>query len=335
MMLRVFATLTGDRYELLRKHGPASRKKVIALGMGMLIPVAIWFGVGYAMGTKVLDKSPWFSMAMGFAAATLIFFVDRSIVLMTSPDKKTANKRMVLAILMSILGGAAVELTIFDADIQRTLVTMHREQQEELAHRVDGQYTSQLALAHKEVQHAEERFAQALAIWQAEMNGDRSGSGKSGRGAIADAKEQVVNARRQDREAAQARLEALERDQESDKEALLSKHMKAAEHPGILEHVQALHRFVLSDLVAFLTYVFFMFVMVRLELMPLQIKRNWATTSYDIGIEVQDQIRREELEAMKEVGQRLNQAHAKTTLNDLAAKDALRRVDLARKQMRA
>ncbi len=64
-MLRFFSLLTGDRHAILKTHSPASRKKVVAMGMGLLLVTGLWVFTGYNLAVNAFGFTPPAGIGVG------------------------------------------------------------------------------------------------------------------------------------------------------------------------------------------------------------------------------------------------------------------------------
>ncbi len=297
-MLRFFALLTGDRYVVLNQHGPASRKKVVAMGMGLLLASCLWLLSGYNLGANVLGFAPLTAIGFGCVVGGLVFAMDRIIILSVGRSLSLVVLRIVLASLLAIVGGTALDLVAFRSEIDQTLVEIHQEKTQELAAGLDAKHGSALANARAEVMLARQALTGAEQDWKDELNGSPSGSGRYGEGAVAKAKERLVQERQASVEAAVLHLKDLEADLNGAKQESTARIAKAQATPGLIERIHALHRYISSDRAVLVGYILITLILIGFELSPLIAKMACDTTAYEAELALADQIQRERVQAI-------------------------------------
>ncbi len=80
-MIKIACFLTGDQFSLVSVDTPESRKKIIALAMDMMVPVVIWFLIGYMLTHVVLQNSLLLGILAGITCATMIFIIEKLVIM--------------------------------------------------------------------------------------------------------------------------------------------------------------------------------------------------------------------------------------------------------------
>lgn len=299
-MLRLFALLTGDRYNVIKQHGPASRKKVVAMGSGLLLVTGLWFVTGLNIGLNILSISSWSAIALAIGLGAVVLMVDRMILLGDRVKSLVAVARIVLAVGMSIFGSISLDLFILRSEIGQTLAQVHQEDHAAMLQSVRQQHEEGLRAARSAVEEASRALATAEADWKHEMDGS-AGSGRYGVGTVARAKGQLVLDRKRDLEYAQERAEVLDdriREEQRVKGAALTHAQRTG---GIFERIHALHRYLHSDRMVMVGYVLLFLITLLVELSPLLAKSGFPRTAYEHEVEFTDRTQRERLDSMVSV----------------------------------
>ncbi len=293
-MLRFFSLLTGDRYATLAKHGPVSHRKVIAMGTGLLLVTGLWFFIGINLGMNAFGMKPFLALALGAAMSGVVFLVDRMVLLGSGKHWCIVTTRITLALLMSILGGIGLDLYILRAEIEQTVVGMHREAQAEVVYSLGQRFAperDQLAMG---VERARQELAAAEADWRKELDGT-GGTGRYGAGAVARAKERMVQERKSALDDAQQRADLLAQRVAAEQKVRTTELAKAQRATGLFDRIHAMKSYIFSDLIATVVYVLLTILLVLVELSPLVVKYGFPTTAYEQGIELANHMHCEQM----------------------------------------
>jgi hypothetical protein len=324
-MLRFFALLTGDRHELLQKHGPASRRKVVAMGSGLLLVTGLWIFTGFNMGSNVfgMDAAP--AIGLGLGCGAVVFLVDRMLLLGVGVHWSTAATRTALAVLMSIIGSMGLDLYIMRAEIGQTLVEVHREAHAGMMEAITQRHATEQAAAEQAIAQARTELAAAERDWRNEMDGT-AGSGRYGVGAVARAKGHIVQDRRKALADARQHAQQIQDRKAAEQAAKADELARAQASGGLFERVHAMHRYMVSDPLVLIAYVFLTLILVLVELSPLLMKLGLPKTAYERGIEVADQKQRERLDALATMQQRIYAQAAAMSVEEQRARARMKAI---------
>ena len=304
-MLRFFALLTGDRHSVLRTHTPASRKKVVAVGMGLLLVTGLWVFTGYNLGVNAFGMGPRTAALTGLVLGVVAFSLDRMVLLANGGSTLLTAARSLIALLMAVIGGVGLDLWLLRSEIDQTLLTVHEGQAEERSIQVEARYAEELRKADEDVAQARMAKEEAIAAWVLEMNGHPSGTGRYGHGKVARAKEMLVNQRERELQEAIARQTAVQATAQQDRSVALDRLAIVQELPGLFDRLHAMHQYVFGDPLVLTAYLLISLVLVLLELSPLLIKLGARKTAYEEEVERADQMQRERTATMALVQQQL------------------------------
>ena len=304
-MLRFFALLTGDRYAVLRTHLPASRKKVVAMGMGLLLVAGLWVFTGYNLGVNAFGLGRRVALLIGLSLGVVVFSLDRMVLLASGTSKLLASARVLIALLMAVIGGVGLDLCLLRAEIDQTLLTMHEMEAKERSAQVGVHYEEEQKRADQEVAQARMAKEAAIAAWVQEMNGHPSGTGHYGHGKVAKAKEALARKREKELDEALARQAVVKHTAEQEREEALVRLASVQEVPGLFDRLRAMHQFIGKDLFVKLAYGIISLLLVLIELSPLLIKLGTPQTAYEDEAEKADRLHRERTAAMAHIQQQL------------------------------
>lgn len=76
-MLKTACNLTGDNYPLVANDTPASKKKITAMALAMMVPVMIWVFNGFMLSWQVLETGLGWAVLTGVACGIIVFFVEK------------------------------------------------------------------------------------------------------------------------------------------------------------------------------------------------------------------------------------------------------------------
>ncbi len=309
-MLRFFCLLTGDRHDALRQHGPASRKKVIAMGTGLILACGLWTFTGINIGLNAMDMAVPTAAALGMGLGTVVFLLDRTIMLGNGTGGRLAWTRVALAVCMALIGGAGVDLCLLRAEIDQTLVSIRQERVAAGEGSVRAMNDHDLVQAKEQVAMARHEMAEATAIWLAELNGTPQGTGLYGNGPVARAKESLVNTRQRALDAAESELRMTQARIDADVSKATEEIDTTQRKPALFDRLHAMHRYLLGDRLVLLAYILVSVVLMLIELAPLMAKWGMETTAYEQEVRVADELLREkalcQLEASRSHYARLN-----------------------------
>lgn len=182
--------ITGDNPENLDGHSPESRRKVNILATTVLLPGLIWLGLGYSFGCSFLRLGFLGSICMGLLLGTVIFIVDRLIIMASRGNGWVTFTRFSLALVVSFLGTMIADHQIFQDDIRMTVSDLKKEKIETSSKEIDEQYKDKLASITSRLNDLEADSKELKTAYLNEADGT-SGSGQRGIGAITKLKEEA------------------------------------------------------------------------------------------------------------------------------------------------
>lgn len=315
-MLRFFALLTGDRHAILLTHSPASRKKVVAMGMGLLLVTGLWIFTGYNLAVNAFDFTPTAGVFVGLVLGCVVFSLDRMILLGTSGKGLMPALRVSLAILMSLVGGVGIDFVLLHSEIDQSLASIHEGSLSESRVQVEVRYADRLNKAKVDVDQAKSDEEQAVASWVQEMNGAPSGTGKYGAGKVAAAKRSLVEKQEVELQAALLGQAHVLSEMNAEVDQAMRQLKELQRSPGLFDRLHAMHRYMGKDLTVLVAYWIITLIMFLVELSPVLVKWGMGKTAYEEEIELADQLHRERSATSRILQQRLQERQRMYSLDE-------------------
>lgn len=299
-MLRIASLLLGYNYAVVKKQTIASRQKITKLGMLLTLPVFIWAASTFLLSYKLLELSFIISCFVALVCAAIIYFLDRTFVTSDGDGnmKKMRNIRVILAVISALIGSIALDLSIFENDIDAYQSNLQVESQKAAKIEYLTEFKSEIQ-RNEELENTMREKADELQIkYQNEMQGD--GTGQSGYGPIAKKLEQDANEAKMEFERTKAKndiyMDELEKEAEVFAVSSTSKNQNA-----IMDKVKDFHHYVFSDWYSGIIYVLFMLLLFIVETMLLTYKAKAATTSFEKMLVEQEKIHESELTSFRQM----------------------------------
>lgn len=292
----------------VKQQPTASRLKIITLGQLMLIPVALWFISGFMISTNLIQISSAKSILIGMICAGLIYVIDRSFITAFDHRHKWVMNgiRLGFAILSAVLGSLALDLVIFEGDIQtyqNNVVETKRVhyQQEHL-----DKFQTELAAMKDDVAQAREQFDTAVNNYTDEIDG--KGTGRKGVGEAAKAKKAVADNAENNWKLAQEKLNTF-RDTINAEAEKYARSQTRIEAGALLKKLQLFHEFVMSSKLNKVMYAVFFLLMLLIESMLIIYKIGARETFFEKFLRAEEAARQSELDSIRIRKQQLEAAN--------------------------
>lgn len=300
---RFLCSITGNDYHQLKMDSLWSRRKVSLLGTTMLIPVIFWIISTFLLLRFVLESSLTSSVIAAVIAGTIIFSIERSIVMAEFEEGRgkwvIGTIRILLGVLVAILGAFVIDVVIFDRDIRLQLNRMQEQEVLLAQQEVDGMYMDQLNRLRKIVDENYNAWQKALEDVKLEAEGT-SGSGLRGVHSITRLKMDIARQKEQEYYRSMNDLEKMNELVEVKKAEVAQIVRERFEDAGLLVRSEALFNLLFQDLKVSMVYLIFLLLMVFCELIPVMLKIYLPQSSYEYQMKIQDQVKRRQLMATHE-----------------------------------
>ena len=307
-LIYVCCVLTGDDYyRVARLNDPESNKKIQQLALAMLLPMLIWSVAVYMIMFKVFHAEVLWCAIGAASVGMVLFIVERSIILSSSPGWKTIVARWSIAFCLALIGSFFIDEVIFEKDINKALIEAKTQDLEqkltqvfesglEQATKADERYYEQTIKPLMEaVDLAEKRVLQQSKEVNEEAGGQASGV--KGSGPATKAKKEVLASRESELKELRADLKdaqktnqkhvtefiAHQNDDVRNAEAELTafKENKNIDDVGLVGRIEAMFGIFTDTILMFIFWVFFTLLFMLVEMLPLIVKGDARKTLYE------------------------------------------------------
>ncbi len=296
-MLRLYCFISGDDYNLLKNDTPASKKKVALLATSLAVPVLIWFIVTILMVSHVLNYSMAAAVVSGVFAASIIFVIERGII-MSNSSKVIGAFRIALGFVVAILGAICLDEVIFKEDIEQQLVKDFQAEVQTELEKVSQQYQEKFSAQ-------EERTRVKYASWQSALDDAKreadgsGGSGAKGVHGITRLKLQIASQNEQDYQAEQTALASMKADIESERTKIKEKLEATSSNHSFLSRIKAMFNLIMNDAWMLMIYSLMTAFFFFLEFLVVIFKMFMDETNYERKVKLIETIG---MERMKLIG---------------------------------
>lgn len=322
-MKKLFFTMAGEPAHQLSQFSVKAQSKVSTLGMLMIIPMLMWFALGYSVTTTYLDAGVLVGISMGILMSLLVLIMDRSIIQSTTIGWKAVAMRFVLAVIPALLNAVIVDMHIFSKDIQPLANEIRTEVYQKAFNDENHLLMVQLTELEQKITAGRAQTEEMRKAYFAEMDG-AGGSGKQGYGKIAAQKQETYNS-------SAAQLKQMEAQQEQLRGTLDAQfkgglgetlHTRA----GILTELNALLAFLGNNSGAMILYLAMFMLMAGMELLPLIFKSSSKPTDYDVWKDTQSEAHKRRIRDLDEYQRRKQQRLTNLTPYDEMVQERMKKV---------
>jgi len=278
-----FCHVIGESPERASRFHNSTIKRTEAFAIAIHIPVFVWAVTGYliAQGVFGLERSLSVSIALG--CGLLVYLVER-LVLSTPKARIMTFGRLVIGLVIALLGASAVDLVIFEREIEQQLVVSKRQTLEQSHQKI-------IALESDLVQGKKVLWQKAQETANCEANGT-CGSRIRSVGPVYRELARQADFLRAEYVAASSNLDALKKAKE-DALASFEKNPPSSRDSGLLSRVQALHEYLESNFLAFIAWLLFFLLVLFFELMVVFCKMLFGETVDDELDQIRETISQE------------------------------------------
>tara|TARA_Y100001934_G_C12366153_1_gene783569 strand:+ start:566 stop:1480 length:915 start_codon:yes stop_codon:yes gene_type:complete len=289
---KFFIGLTGEDLSILEQQSPISKKKIISQGSLLLIAPFVWFCVGFFISKNYFESDFIGSFFSGLICSIIVFIVERSI-LLSQANKAMAVFRILLAFIMSFLGGELINLEFFKEDIRIAKINQ------------------MVVFSNNQVDKYEKIYIQKQNDFTQEMNGNGSDKGV-GYGRIAKKKEEIMN---------NAKAEWMEmRREKANLENNLNNESIVMEK-GLLHDSKLLLDMASKDWYVLLFFIFWCLFVLFLEIIVVVNKMFSTDSSYDTKQIVFENLSKLEVQRLdKKIAKHLRNSDSQLALQEMLNK---------------
>jgi hypothetical protein len=243
----------------------------------------VWAVTGYLIAQGVFGLELSLSVSIALACGLLVYLVER-LVLSTPKARIMTFGRLVIGLVIALLGASAVDLVIFEREIEQQLVVSKRQTLEQGHQKI-------IALESDLVQGKKVLWQKAQETANCEANGT-CGSRIRSVGPVYRELARQADFLRAEYVAASSNLDALKKAKE-DALASFEKNPPSSRDSGLLSRVQALHEYLESNFLAFIAWLLFFLLVLIFELMVVFCKMLFGETVDDELDQIRETISQE------------------------------------------
>lgn len=294
-MLKTACFLTGDNYQLVLNDTPASKKKITAMAIAMILPITIWLFSSFLLAFEVIKTGFISALITALVCGLIVFFVEK-LVIMADGNRWLTLFRISIGFIVAALGSIAIDEVVFKNDIDISIVTLKNEAirkaklDEEKQFKLNNNYQN----IEIEVANLVNRYNSAVNSAIAEADGT-TGSKQAGVGVITIMKERAKNVIRKDLEAANQKLALLDMGKNEAVKKAGFDMSKAFNENALLTRIKALFSLVTSDRYMAIVYTLFTLLMFFFEFLVVILKLTWKKTNYERKLAMLEKIGEERI----------------------------------------
>lgn len=289
-MLKIATALTGENYELLSVDTPASKKKVVAMALALMIPTLIWVINGFMLTYVVLQSALAVSLLTAFVCGLIVFTIEK-LIIMANGNKGLKRIRIAIGLIVAVLGSIAIDEVVFQDDIDISVKRLKNEAitdaktTETESFKLANGYTK----LEKDIERAQIAFDTAESVAIGETDGS-NGTGDRGYGDVAKFKDRKALERKADVERLTTKKNLLESKMSKSVDKAGADVDSSFNQHALLIRIKALMNLVFSDLYMGITYTLFTLLMFFFEFLVVILKSTWDKTNYENRIEMIEEI---------------------------------------------
>lgn len=290
--------ITGDNPENLQGHSPESIRKIKILATVVLLPAIIWLMLGYCFGSTFLHLGFVPALICGMVAGTVVFLVDRMIIMANDNSESIKRVRVTLAVMVAILGSIIADHVVFKDDIQMMMSTIESERARDSESATVKDHGTRLAELKLNVDKSQTQVVRTRTDFLKETDGT-GGTGQRGVGTVAKEKKKAWNLAQTSYQNALSAYNRQLAVADQEKSAASQVVRDNFSENALLTQIRAMFRFLWENPIAFVFWGPFTLIMFLLEILPLLIKSSMEDSAYEIELKYIEEIRKRRVDLMK------------------------------------
>ena len=282
MMLRIFCSITGDDYKLVKVSDPISRKKISLMATLLMVPTIMWLVNGFLISRMVLNYDLTISLITGLGCALVIFIIERA--LLHAKGMSVNFFRIALGLLVAVIGSIGWDEVIFQQDIDNHMMVYQENIKKKEVKKKTGKLSEMIKQKEIETRNAYEDWQEASLEANKEADGT-GGSGIRGVSEITKIKIQAAEELKNIYMNYKKELDQLQHDlKEKEKEYAKNFEQEFNEH-SLLTRIKVLFDMVFSDNYMLIPYLLITLLLVVLEFLVIIYKILSPQSAYDYRVE--------------------------------------------------
>lgn len=289
-MLKTACKMTGENYALLVTDTPASKKKVVAMALAMLIPVTIWVFNGFMLAHAVLKTGILTAIVTALVCGSIVFLVEK-LIIMARGNGWLSLFRVCIGIVVAVLGSIALDEVVFNNEINTAVTELKDEFIKEAKIRAATQFDTlnRYNSITENIAAAQTKYDESIEAVKKEADGSY-GTGKRGIGKITQLKQDISNTRKSDLAALINKKSQLDAEKKQAEEVAGISAEKNFNPHSLLIRIKALMKLVTRDIYMLVPYILFTLLMIFFEFLVVILKGTWNKTNYEKRVEMIEQI---------------------------------------------
>lgn len=295
-MLKKACLLTGENYALLASDTPASKKKVVAMALAMMVPTLIWIFNGFMLSYQVVQAGLDWSILTAVICGMIIFMIEK-LIIMANGNGWLTLFRICIGLIVALLGSIAVDEVVFEDDIDISVAQLREKEIATAKVNEEKNFNAlnEVTQLNSEISIAQKSFDSAEALAVAEADGSK-GTGNKGVGRVADYKDQKARQRKQDLNNLLIKKNTLFAVKDSFIYAAGQRAENSFKEHALLTRIKALFKLVARDEFMLTTYLLFTLLMFFFEFLVVIMKLTWNKTNYERKVEMIEEIGKRKME---------------------------------------
>ncbi len=298
-MLKTACILTGDNYQLVAGETPASKKKVVAMALALMVPVLIWVFNGFMLSLQVLKAGLGWSILTASVCGAIVFLIEK-LIIMANGNGWLTLFRICIGLIVSLLGSMAIDEVVFKDDVDISVAEIKEQAVSDARNAQDFEFRklNHYGSLEKNISDAKEKYNDTEESALAEADGTK-GTKTRGVGKIALLKNKKAEERKADRD----NLLDQKKQLDNTKDSLVNLAGKKAEtsfkEHALLTRIKALFQLVVKDGYMLGIYILFTLLMFFFEFLVVILKLTWKKTNYERKTEMIELIGQRRIEFLQ------------------------------------
>jgi len=280
----------GESPERAARFHISTIKRTEAFAIAIHIPVLVWAVTGYLIASGVFSISVLASTMIAVGCGSIVYLVER-LVLATPKAPMMTFGRFIIGFVIALLGASAVDLVIFEREIEKQLIASKRlELISEYQKRVDSQA--------EVVERSRIDWQRAQESAQCEANGT-CGSRIRSTGPVYRELARHADFLQKEYVSANSQLNSLR----ASKDRALADFDAAppsSKDSGLLSRIQALHEYTANNMMALIAWFLFFVLVLFFELMVVFCKMVFSETVDDELERIRENISQEKARSYRD-----------------------------------
>jgi hypothetical protein len=281
-MLKIYSIIIGENPQYTAKYQPGSKRKVALYANCLLVPVILWFIIGFLIVTQVLEGRALTAVLTACISALVIFLIERAII-MSNGSKPIFWFRIFLGIIVAALGSISFDEVLFKNDIDNQIAEYKQKEIEKGILKVDRRYENRILTQQAIVREKDNKLSDSYKDAKGEADGS-SGSHQKQVGKIAMLKMGIANKIENEYNLENQKLDDLIASRESEKKNTISKVDSTFKGNALLMRIRALFELIAADRIMLIVYILFTSFLFCLEFLVVLIK-VFSNSSIDEDLE--------------------------------------------------